>query len=155
MVPFSRLFQNPPAARLLPELQTPLGGGQLELVTGSSNYADLSGILQRRKLGVNKEKRAWSYDSTVLLLQCAKEMLHCELKEITKVVSTRLYKKHGGRAAEKKLKRLVQFDNWRQCDKSEVAERIDLLLKVLKADEEIVDSKLLRLARKVRPALFR
>ena len=123
--------------------------------TNSANSTTCSGALQRRKLGVNREKRAWSYESTVLLLQCAKEMLHCELKEITRVVSTRLYKRHGGRAAEKKLKRLVQFDNWRQCDKSEVAERIDLLLKVLKADNNIVDSKLLAMARKVRPTLFR
>ena len=104
-----------------------------------SNVGQSPQKIPKRRLSINKEKRAWSYNSTVLLLQCAKEMLHCELKEITRVVSTRLYKKHGGSGAEKQLKRLIQFENWRQCDKTKIAEKIDLLLKVLKADKDLAD----------------
>lgn len=108
----------------------------------------------KRQLNVNKEKRAWSHTSTVLLLQCAKEMLHCELKEITKVVSIRLCDKHSGRAAEKKLKRLIGFENWRQCDKTKISEKIDEQLKRLRADSNLGDKKLLKMAKRIRPKLF-
>ena len=74
----------------------------------------------------------WTRAEIVILLQCTKLLIDCELKCVSQALyhfTTRKPGKCYGRAAEKKLKRLEVFENWRKCNKDAVIARINLMLR--------------------------
>lgn len=74
----------------------------------------------------------WTRAEIIILLQCTKLLIDCELKCVSQALYHFTSRKPGkcfGRAAEKKLKRLEVFENWRKSNKQAVVARIDLMLR--------------------------
>lgn len=80
----------------------------------------------------------WTREEIVILLQCTKLLIDCELKCVSQALYHFTSRKPGkcfGRAAEKKLKRLEIFENWRKANKDTVIERVDMMLEHYEAME--------------------
>mmetsp|Transcript_6396 Transcript_6396/g.7321 ORF Transcript_6396/g.7321 Transcript_6396/m.7321 type:complete len:280 (-) Transcript_6396:131-970(-) len=81
--------------------------------------------------GSNKRRRRcneWTPEDVVLLLNCTKILVNFELKTISEALFLCIKRNPGkckGRAAEKKLKRLGIFENWKTADKNLVVTKID------------------------------
>ena len=70
----------------------------------------------------------WTEEDVVLLLNCTKLLANFELKTISEALFHCIKRNPGkchGRAAEKKLKRLGIFENWKTADKKSVVQKID------------------------------
>lgn len=101
------------------------------------------------KRRAKSEKKSWTRNEIILLLQAAKLLLHRDLKTITKAIYACIDRKPGkcwGRGAEKKLKRILCFQNWRTADKVQVSKLIDKQLKEYQAEEISPDSKIYQVA---------
>ena len=102
------------------------------------------------KRRAKSEKKSWTRDEIVLLLQAAKLLLHRDLKTITKAIYACIDRKPGkcwGRGAEKKLKRILCFQNWRTADKAQVSRLINKRLKEYDAEVIPHDSKIYLVAK--------
>lgn len=102
------------------------------------------------KRRAKSEKKSWTRDEIVLLLQAAKLLLHRDLKTITKAIYACIDRKPGkcwGRGAEKKLKRILCFQNWRTADKHQVSKLINKRLKEYDAEVIPHNSKIYLVAK--------
>lgn len=113
-------------------------GTKTTLPTPQSANAILKPIGRRKRSQVGRRRRSneWKKEEVILLLQCTKLLIHCELKTISQALFSCIKRSPGkcwGRAAEKKLKRMKIFVNWKTCNKEEVLESIDEHLRKLGA----------------------
>lgn len=100
-----------------------------ELFT-TGNKSKTTGSKKSRK----KRMDEWSSEEVIMLLQCTKLLINCELKCISRALFPFIRRSPGkcwGRAAEKKLKRMNIFGNWRQSNKGDVLKRINMKLREL------------------------
>lgn len=102
-----------------------------------------------------KRKNEWNDDEIIALLQITKIMIDCELKSVAKALFECIKRSPGksyGRAAEKKLKRMEIFENWKRCDNEKIITNINKKLIELGVKTEKVDKHVLFIATKYREA---
>ena len=113
-------------------------------------------VKQRMKIATPRRyayKKIWTDSECILLLLCTRMLIYRELKTITRAFYQCIERKPGvcwGRAAEKKLKRMITFKNWKTCNKNKVLEEIDLQLKSFGASPKVSrDSKLFKVVHRI------
>lgn len=102
------------------------------------------------KRRTKSEKKSWTREEIILLLQAAKLLLHRDLKTITKAIYACIDRKPGkcwGRGAEKKLKRILCFQNWRTADKTQISRVLNKRLKEYNAERISPDSQIYKVAK--------
>ena len=116
----------------------------IEVLCSKRKHAELAQSTNHKKVihkydeGTKKSRKKrmdeWSSDEVIMLLQCTKLLINCELKCISRALFPFIRRSPGkcwGRAAEKKLKRMNIFGNWRQSNKVDVLGRINKKLQEL------------------------
>lgn len=100
-----------------------------------------------------KRKNEWNDSEIITLLQITKVMIDCELKSVAKALFECIERSPGksyGRAAEKKLKRMEIFENWKKCDRKKIIENIDKKLRAFGPHAIDIDNRVFLIARKYR-----
>ena len=125
-------------------------------VSLNSTSAGSPPLKQRVKVATPRRyayKKIWTDAECILLLLCTRMLIYRELKTITRAFYQCIERKPGvcwGRAAEKKLKRMITFKNWKTCNKNKVLEEIDVQLKSFGASTKVSrDSKLFKVVHRI------
>lgn len=134
-----------------PSLNSPpsraTAGQQHNRIDPVDNVADahaLGAMQQRRKKII---KKAWTRLECILLLQCARRLIHCDLKTIAEAAYECIGRSAeicSNRAAEKKLKRMLHFNSWKKSNKKLILASIDKELLELDVKPDVYDARVLR-----------
>eukprot|EP00924_Labyrinthula_sp_SR-Ha-C_P007218 snap_masked-scaffold_8-processed-gene-12.31-mRNA-1 protein AED:1.00 eAED:1.00 QI:0/-1/0/0/-1/1/1/0/303 len=107
--------------------------------TQNEDFLELPQLKKKKPRRVSKKNRKkrtneWKDEEVVILLQLTKLMVGCELKTLAKALFSLIEREQGksfGRAAEKKLRRMGIFENWKKTKKEIIVQNVDRHLKQL------------------------
>ena len=128
---------------------------QIDPVDNVSDSPNLGALQQQRRRKIIK--KAWTRLECILLLQCAKKLIHCDLKTIAEAAYECIGRSAeicSNRAAEKKLKRLLHFHSWKKSNKKTILAAIDKELMELDVKPNVFDSRVIKVTEPLMGAMI-